>query len=360
MRIGVRTVLFILLFVLPMAAVMTYTLRYATDRYHSEATILITQDNNSAQTLDLTVLGIPAIASSKDALTLVTFITSIDMMNHLESQLQLRQHYTASGIDWLSRFEPERSAEEFLEYLTNYIFVEYDTESQLIAIHVQAFEREYAQRIVNTILDRSQQFVDQLNARVTDEQTQFFEKQLATTESRVKDAKRELLEFQRVNRLFSTDTEASLVTANIGALEKVLLEKQGELTTRLRELNESSPAIQVLRAEIDTIKAQMIQEKDRLSGGSSAAVSELDAKFRDIQLNLEFVTNIYKSNLAQLEQARLQAVQRLKYLVIVTAPSLADASLYPNRPFIIVTAIMVLLMIFFIISLLVAIIREHA
>ena len=89
-------------------------------------------------------------------------------------------------------------------------------------------------------------------------------------------------------------------------------------------------------------------------------MSELDAQFREIQFNLEFVTNIYKSNMAQLEQARLQAVQRLKYLVVVTTPSLADASLYPDRPYIIGTAVIVLLMIFFVVSLLAAIIREHA
>ncbi|MCB1380603.1 MAG: hypothetical protein KDK89_19885 [Alphaproteobacteria bacterium] len=360
MRPGFRTILFLLIFVLPLVAITIYELRYATDRYHSSAKILITQDTGTTQSFDLSVLGLPTAASSKDALTLVTFINSIDMMKYLDARLQLRQHYTSSDIDWYTRFPSEGSEEDFHEYLGDFVMVNYEIESQLISIEVQAFTREYAQNVVNAILERSQEFVDKLNARVTLEQTQFFERQLTTTEARVKDAKNALLRFQRENRLFSTDTEASMVTANIGSLEKLLLDKQGELTVRLKELNESSPAIQLLRTEIATIKQQLSQEKDRLSGGSGDAVSELDAQFREIQFNLEFVTNIYKSNMAQLEQARLQAVQRLKYLVVVTTPSLADASLYPDRPYIIGTAVIVLLMIFFVVSLLAAIIREHA
>ena len=44
----------------------------------------------------------------------------------------------------------------------------------------------------------------------------------------------------------------------------------------------------------------------------------------------------------------------------MTGPSLADASLYPARTYNIVTAAILLLMIYFVLSLVVAIIREHA
>ena len=44
----------------------------------------------------------------------------------------------------------------------------------------------------------------------------------------------------------------------------------------------------------------------------------------------------------------------------MTVPSLADASLYPDRVYIIGTAAMVLLVVYFVLSLLVAIIREHS
>lgn len=361
MRIGYRSILFLLIFVLPFAGFAYYELRVATDRFHSDSTIAITQDNNAAPTFDLTVIGLPAVADDKDALTLVTFINSLDMLQYLETKHQIRAHYSAPEIDWISRLPAEASWEDFHAYIANYVVVEYDITSRLVTIHVQAFSREFAQVIVNSILERSQVFVDKLNSTVTVEQTKFFESQLAASEARVRDAKSTLLKFQREYGILTTDTEATMINANIGTLNGLLLTKQGELDVKRRELNENSPVVQNLRAEISTLTKQIVQEKVRLSGGTGGlAVSELAAEFQEIQFNLEFVGNLYKSNLTQLERARLEAVQRLKYLVVVTTPSLADASLFPDRAYNIGTAAMILIMAYFVLSLVVAIVREHA
>ena len=361
MRPGYRSILFLLLFALPLAVYSYYEMFASSDRYHSDSIISITQDDSAATTLDLTVIGLPAVADDKDALTLVTFITSLDMLHYLESKLQLRQHYSDPAIDWMSRLPAEASLEDFHAFLEDYIVVEYDLTSRLVNIHVQAFSRDYAQKIVTTILDRSQIFVDSLNSRVTLEQTKFFENQLKASESRVRDAKTELLKFQREYGLLTTDTEAAMINASIGTLNSLLIAKQGDLDVKRRELTENSPVIQNLTAEIASLTKQISQEKERLSGGSGgSAVAELAAQFREIQFNLEFVETIYRSNLTQLERARVEAVQRLKYLVIVTTPSLADASLFPDRPYNIGTAAMLLLILYFVVSLMVAIVREHA
>jgi capsular polysaccharide transport system permease protein len=268
MRIGYRSVLFLLLFLLPLGTYAWYQLRIATDRFHSASTISITQDDNSTTSLDLTVIGLPAVADDKDALTLVTFITSLDMLQHLETTLQLRQHYSEPSIDWMSRLPAEASWEDFHKYLEDYIVVEYDLTSRLVNIHVQAFSREFAQKVVTTILDRSQIFVDSLNSRVTLEQTKFFENQLKTSEARVRDAKTELLKFQREYGLLTTDTEAAMISASIGTLNSLLITKQGELDVKRRELNENSPVILNIKAEISSLTKQISQEKERLSGGT--------------------------------------------------------------------------------------------
>ncbi len=361
MKISYRTVLFVLIFFLPLAVYSYYELRVATDRFHSDSMLSITQDDNSTASLDLSVIGLPAVADDKDALTLVTFVTSVDMLQYLEAKLRIREHYSNPDIDWLSRLPAEASLEDFHEYLQSYIVVEYDTSSRLISIHVQAFSREYAHQVLTAILERSQAFVDQLNSRVTLEQTKFFENQLKVSEARVRDAKAELLRFQRENRLLTTETEAATINTIIASLTSTLVAKQGELDVKKRDLNQNSPVIQVLVSEIDSLQKQIAQEKDKLSVGSGgSAVSELAARFGEIQFNVEFLETIYKSNLTQLERARVEAIQRLKYLIVVTQPSIADASLYPDRLYNIGTAAILLIMAYFVISLLAAIIREHA
>jgi capsular polysaccharide transport system permease protein len=131
------------------------------------------------------------------------------------------------------------------------------------------------------------------------------------------------------------------------------------LTTLGQTLSRNAPQLANLRNEIETISAQIVSERSRLSG-DSASLTELDAKSRDIQLNLEFVTNIYKSNLAQLEQMKFEAAQRQKFLLVVTAPSLADESGFPDRPYAIITAAIILAIIYFVVSLLIAVLRERS
>ncbi len=361
MKLSYRSVMFLLIFILPLAAFSFYELRIASDRYHSDSSISIAQDAPAVPTLDLSMIGLPAAPSDKDASTLVTFINSYDMLQYLEAKLQLRAHYSDPSIDRFSRLPAGASLEEFHAYMSNYIVVEYDITTHLVNIHIQAFTREYANKMLTTILDRSQTFVDHLNSRVTIEQTKFFETQLKHSEARVRDAKRALLDFQRQNGLLTTDAEALMINNTIAQLTTLLVTKQGELDVKRRDLDENAPGVQILKSEIETITKQIAQEKDKLSVRSDgSAVSELAAKFAEIQFNLEFVTTIYKSNLAQLESARVEAIQRLKYLVVVTTPTIADASQYPNRPYNIGTAALILIALYFIFSLLVAIIREHA
>ena len=360
MRSFTRILLFFLFFVLPVSVVIIYEITYATDRYHSDAAIIITQEQGSVPALDLSVIGLPSVSQDKDALVVQEFIQSLDMLQFMESQLKLREHYSQPGIDWLSALEANASFEDFHEYVSGYLTTEYDTAAKVIHVHVQAYDRDYAQAILKAVIGRSQEFIDKLNARVTGEQTIFFEKQLTLSEQRMREVRDEILKFQRDHRLLTTESEATLIMANIGDLEKILTSKQAELTSKLTELSITSPAIQTLKLDIASIQTQIEREKDRLSGGTGQALNELDSQFRGLQLSLEFVTNIYKSNLTQLEQARIEAIRRLKFLVVVTQPTLADSSQFPDRTYIIGSAAMVILMLYFIVALIIAIIREHA
>ena len=351
--------IFLVTFVIPLFGLTAYELMFATDRFDSTAAVVISTERASVPSLDLSALGLAAPEAQRDPLILTEFVESSEMLQYLDAKLDLRGHYSNPEIDWWSRLPPNYALEDFHDYMRNYLRVSFDTASQILTLHVEAFDRQYAQKIVNAVLERSQEFTDRLNDKVTSGQTKFFEDQLVETEQRLRQAKADLLGFQNQNRIMTTESEAMLVTSNIAELEKSLLARQGELETKIQVLAEDAPTIQILRTEIATIQMQINQEKDRLSGGTGAAVNELDAKFREIQFNIEFITNIYKSNLAQLEASRVAAVQRLKYLVVVTQPTLADSSLYPKRGFILGSAAMILFMVFFIVSLIIAIIREH-
>ncbi len=353
-------VLFLILFLIPLLVITFYELAIASDRYQSETSILISQENSGSTTFDVSFLGLPSSADDKDALAIVEFIMSRDMLHHLDEKLHLRDHYSASRVDWWARLSNTASFEQFHEYMAGWLIVAYDTTSKLIRLQLQTFDENYSKAVLDAILVKSQEFIDNLNARVTAEQTRFFDDKMAESEARLKEAKQALMTFQRANRLLTTDSESSLVLQNISALEILLAKQKSEVDAASKTLTDNAPRLQQMKQGIAALENQISTEKERLSGVSTSSISELDAQYRDITLNLEFVTTMYKSNLSQLEQARIEAARRVKFLVVVAAPSIADESQYPSRPYVIATAAIVLLALYFIGALVLSIIREHS
>ena len=306
--------------------------------------------------MDLTLLGITGASSDKDALVLKEFIESRGMLAYLDQQKGLKNHFRQDKVDFITRLSSDASLENFHDYFLEFLDVGYDTESKILRFSFQAFDRQFAQDMVNTLLERSQKFVDRLNDEVTKDQLQFFDEQIVSSEKRLREAKDRLVAFQRENKTLTIESEVSTILATITGLEQSLATKQSELDARQQAIeDENAPQLVNLRREIKALGDQIKREKERVAG-----LSELDAEFREIQLNLEFNTNIYKANLNALEQARLEAARRLKFLIVVAEPSLADESEFPNRPYIIATWAMVLLIVYFVTSLIIAIMREHS
>lgn len=356
-----NTALFLALFVTPVTVVTAYELVMASDRYESTASMIMTEERPAASsTIDLSLLGLSNSAADKDALVVKVFAGSPDMLRHLDRRLGLRAHYSDPGIDMVSRLSPDASFEEFHSYFSSYLTVTYDNEAKILTFAVQAFDAAFAKAVLDALIARAQEFINQLNDQVTGEQLRFFENELARAEDRLRQAKRELVVFQQTNSIYSTEGEGQTIMSTITELEKELAGKSSELSAKLSFLAAESPQIESLRNQIAALQHQIRQEKQRLSGTQGRSLSEIDSEYRDIQLNLEFVSNNYKSTLGALEQVRMEAARKLKFLVVVTAPSLADESEYPRRAYIIATTALVSLMLFGILSLIVAIIREHA
>jgi capsular polysaccharide transport system permease protein len=352
--------LFLIVFVLPLLLFSAYLLFIASDRYESLASATITEEKPATASIDLTMLGVTNAASDKDSLILKEFIESKDMLVFLDQRLRIKEHVTDPSIDFYSSLDPEATLEEFHEYYLWLVSVNYDTTSKLIRFGVQGFDGEFAHSLLKLIVERSQQFIDRINEQITREQLRFFDREIADSEARLKLAKEALIAFQRQNRLMTTEGESATVMATIQTLEQGLAQKQSDLSARLQVLDRSAPQLQTLQLEITALESQIASAKERLAGASDTSISELDAQFREIQLNLEFVTNIYKSNLTALEQARLEAARRLKFLIVVSQPSIPERAEYPRRAYLMVTVGVVLMILFFVVSLTMAIIREHS
>ena len=353
--------LFVFVLILPIGVITVYQGLIATDRYESLASIYITEAKADSGSFDLSMLGLStSSSSSRDILVLKAFIESPTLLEKLDEDVGLLDHYASSGADFFSRLSADEEREYALEYYNDMVTATLDEEAQLLEISVQTFDPAYSQRVLDRILYHSQKFIDNLNEKVSRSQLLFFEGVVQKSEEELMEEKKVLQEFQQKNKIFSTEIASQTIAGTISGLEQQLAVKQAEIASKEGSLGENSPTLIRLKAESDALRQQIEKENERLAGGSGRTLSELDSELRDINLQIEYKTLRYKAHLEALEAAQLETARRMRFLTIVSAPTMPEASLFPRRGYNILTGAILALMVYFMVSVSLAVMREHA
>lgn len=350
----------LVLLVLPISVLVIYEYLIASDRYESTASVYITEEHAQSSPFDLSLLGVAGVSSARDILVLKAFIESPTLMDLLDKDIQLLEHFSSGKGDFFSRLPKNAPREDALEYYNRRVTSILDEDAQLLYISVQTFEANYSKRVMDRILFHSQQFIDELNENITGAQKTFFESAVRRSEEELLKVNKMLREFQQKNKIFSTELATQAISETITGLEQQLAAKQAELRSRQGALSKDAPRIVRIRAEIAALEEQIAGENERLSGADGSSLSVLDSQFRDIKLQIEYKTLRYKAHLEAFEQAQLDTARRLRFLTVVSAPTLPEAALYPRRLYIVFTGALVALMIYFVVAISIAIFKEHA
>jgi capsular polysaccharide transport system permease protein len=331
----------------------------ASDRYISQAVFTIKENGNSTSSLDIDLLGLGSSASLKDERILKEYMLSGDMLAFLDGKAQHKAHFQDSGADWFSALSPDATREEYLEYFRDHVDVYFDETSGLLFVEVQAFEAEYAKQMLEIMLQQSESIVNDISHRLAIAQYQFVAQQLAKTQESLKTAKQQLLAFQNNYQIFSPEQQGQSLTAIMDNLEGELSQEKAKLKQILGYQKANSPKVIATRERIRALTEQISDEKRRLIGEGDEELNDLMVVYTNLQLDLEFAKDAYASALAALQQSRAESSKKMKHLVIVSKPSLADEAMYPERFYILATALIVLLMLYGMTRMTISTIKEH-
>ncbi|MGF1642262.1 MAG: hypothetical protein ACFCUJ_01370 [Thiotrichales bacterium] len=346
---------------IPMLLAAFYWGYFASDRYVSESKFVMQRSGNAPTAgMDLAAMIGAGGSESRDSMILREYVLSHDMLDYLTATLQLRDHFSATSIDYLSRLDAQASREDYLEYYRKRISVEFDAASSMITLRVQAFNREMARRIVEAIVKQSERFTNVVGHQMAEEQMAFATGQLQRAQDQLRKVKQGMLSFQNEHNIVSPKGESEAVSSIIMGMEVELAGKKAELKTVTTFLNPTAPEVARLKAEIDSLDNQIRAERKKIVGSDVASpLNDLTVRFEEMQMNLEFGSDIYRSTLSALESARIDASRKLKHLVIVQSPNLPESAEYPRRFYNLVTFFAFVVMLYWIGRLAVATIKDH-
>ena len=133
-----------------------------------------------------------------------------------------------------------------------------------------------------------------------------------------------------------------------------------ELRSLRTFLNEDAFQVKALRSQIEATRAQLDVERLRATAGTSNhRLNALTADFQELTAQASFAQDTYKLALTALENARIDAMRKVKSLVVIEPPSKPETALYPRRLYNLVTLLIVSVLLYGIVRLVLATVREH-
>ncbi len=284
----------------------------------------------------------------QEADVVAAFVTSPDLVARLDRSLDLRAAFAvAHARDPVFALSPGAAIEDLTRHWRRQVDLAYDPASGLIDVTVRAFDPHTARAVARAILAESAALVDRLSRAARDEATLHAAADLARAEERLAGARLAMARFRAANRLVDPAGEAAVQSGLVATLEAQLAEAL-IAQDLLRETTRSDdPRIAQAARRVAVITARINAERARFApgvgqdggadgnGAATAAptrdYSGVMADYERLAVDQSFAESAYVAAQAAVEAARADAARRALHLAAHVEPTLAETAEFPRR-----------------------------
>ena len=316
-----------------------YLWERAADRYTSIAGFAVHSEDMSSPVELLGGVANLSGSGAADEEVLYQFIQSQHLVEKIDKSLNLRKIWSppATNSDPVFGYHAPGTIEDLTKYWGRMVDVYSDSSTGLIEVKVQAFAPEDARAIVQEIYAESAKLIHELSAIAREDATQHAEENLARAAQRLKKTRLTLAEFRIRNQLVSPDTPLQIQTGLLASLEAEMTETLISIDMLQQTSTPTDPRLKQAQRRRDIIAARISQEHQKLNAEQGAMHSigfaDLFGQFESLKVDLEFAEQSYTASQAAFDTAVAEGRKRSKYLAAHIPPTLAETSIYPNRPF---------------------------
>lgn len=319
------------------------------DRFISTAEFKVSQQSLSGNEVGIPQLALTGLSDSgsADSQIVIGYINSSDLLLELEKEYKLSDHYRSPSSDFVFRLKRNANLEERLKYYRDRILAHYDAETSMTVITVDTFDPQLSQTIARTLLNRAEDYINRINQTIADQQLGFVRSEVERSAKKIDDLNIELITLQNENN-FITPTET--ISANLSTVQRMKLEHfkaQADLATIERD-SPNSPRIDNLKSQLRSLNELISVESAKLSGTEKDRLNQLLVSYKLLESKMEFALRLRAAAESMLEETRLNAIARSRFLTIIQTPYLPEDVGMPRRPYATVTLLVLGGLLFFI------------
>jgi capsular polysaccharide transport system permease protein len=127
----------------------------------------------------------------------------------------------------------------------------------------------------------------------------------------------------------------------------------------LSYLNPDTPQVVSVRSQIQAVEQQIAQEQAKLTSPNETKLNRQAVQFETLKSNVEFSVDLYKLALTSLETSRLEAVRKMKNVIVISSPQRAQEALYPRQWYLMLSTFLICCLLYAITRLSLSVIRDH-
>ncbi len=347
--------------ILPTVLAVLYYGLIASDVYISESRFVVRNPSRQASPTGLGALlqGSGFSRSQDDTYSVHDYVMSRDALGELDKTLKVRATFSDPHVDFLNRFpgvEWDSSFESLFLYYQKHVTVDYDTTSSISVLTVRAYTAKDAKDINDALLRMSERLVNNLNDRSRQDLIQVAQQQVKMAEGEAHDASEALVSYRADRKVFDPTAQSALHLQSIAKLQSDLVAVDAQLA-QLRKVAPQSTQIPSLSTYRDSVSKAIAAESGNVAGGAS--LSSQAPTYDRLMLNKTFADKQLVTALASLDEARAEAQRKQLYLERLVEPNLPDKAMEPRRIRSILMVLLFGLILWGVVSLVVASIKEH-
>lgn len=333
----------------------------ATPRYVSEAHIVLQTADVAPPQLSFANMLTGASANNVGDLKLLSdYLQSLDVIELLETQFQLRAHYSQPEIDYISRLTQRNwPIERFQRFFQKRVSVELDEFTGILIVTVEAHSADLAKAVADRLLELGEKHINDMGQKLASGQVEFIQKQVDVLRENLLQAQQSLLDYQNQHNLVSPTATIENFSAIVASLNTQLSQLQAQKSLLLQYQSDKSVDLININAQIAAVKKQIAVENSKLTKVNGDALNKLSIDYKSLELQAQFAQELYSNALATLEATRIEASRKLKQVAVTQSANLAGFAMEPSRLYNIVVDLLILLVITVILSMLYEVIRDH-
>ncbi|MHB1267621.1 MAG: capsule biosynthesis protein [Acidithiobacillus ferriphilus] len=355
--------LFLYVVIVPTALSIIYFGFLTSPVYISESAFVVYSPSQHVSSSGLASLlsGLGGSNSTSAAETIHEYVGSWDAMMALNKAYDLKKVYGGDNVDIFDRFGgvffPHSSHVKLLRYYQSMVTDELDNTNGITKLKARAYGAVDARKINAFLLQKSQDIVNRLNERARAKGVYYAQKDVTTAEQKLRDATIALANYRNRHGVFSPPAQSALQLGMVSKLQDHLITQKTQLDA-IRAHAPSNPQIPVLQSSIKALQGEIQTENAKVTGSKQSLASK-DTEYERLSVNQLLAQKLLEAAVTSLEQARLTAQKQELYLETISRPNLPDAPQEPHRVEDILATLLISLLIWGVLSILVAGVREH-